>query len=167
MLFVGQLGESDRVGGRGGQGLLIEDIDAGPESALDGGDVLGARREHEDGIELVGGQHVVDRAVDVLEAPSPLERARVVPPGDQGAQHDIVALDEGRQLGDRGDVAGAHDADAQGGHESTSASRPFALGSSSESRRRMCSAPRRNPISGRSRSCGCHRYSYSRESTSS
>ena len=81
----------------------------------------------------------------MVEAPAPHQGLRVILAGDQAPQLHVVARDEGRELSDARDVAGARHTDAQ--HVS-----PRHPGTTVASILRSASAESLKPIAGSGRS---------------
>src|SRR5579859_6917210 len=126
--------------------------------------MLRTRGQDEDRVQVLGGEHVLDPGVCATEAPAPHERPGVGAARDERGELHVVALDQGGQLGDGGDVPRSDDADSGPGlraHRVLPGPAAWAMAE------RTAAADRAKPTAGSGRSSGCHRYSYSRESTSS
>ncbi len=162
--LVGEVGEAFRfVGGRR-EGLLAEHVDVASQAGLDGVRVFRAGGQHEDRVQVLGVEHVLDGSVGGAETPAPHQRSGVRAAGHEGREFHVVALDQGRQLGDGGDVPAPMTPTRVRACAFIGRSPRWPAGSR---RARSAAADRAKPIAGSGRSCGCQRYSYSRVRTSS
>ena len=111
-VLVGEVGEAFRLLGGRRERLLAEDVHVVPQAGVDGVRMLRTGSQHEDRIQVLGREHVLDRPVGGAEAPAPHQRSRVRAARHEGRELHVVPLDQCRQLRDGGDVPCADDADA-------------------------------------------------------
>lgn len=165
LVLVGEVGEPLRVAGRGREGLLAEDIHVRLQRAAHAGDMLRPRGQHEQGVQVTfqGLLYGPDRGG------KPHRRTSSEGSSRRDTSTSSSMSSRATRVGSCAMCAmfpAAGHADTQRGraHRDTSAGvRPAAW----SRRARSARADRAKPSSGAGRSCGCHRYSYSRLRTSS
>ena len=106
--------------------------------------------QHEDRVQVLGREHVLDRPVGGAEAPAAHQRSGVLAARHECRELHVVPLDQCRQLRDGGDVSRADDADAGPGLR---AHRALSAAASSARKARSAAADRAKPTAGSGRSC--------------
>ena len=69
-VLVGEVGQALRLVGGRREGLLAEHVEVAPQAGVDGVRMLRAGSQHEDRVQVFGGEHVFDRPVGGAEAPA-------------------------------------------------------------------------------------------------
>ena len=76
-VLVGEVGQALRLVGGRREGLLAEHVDVAPQAGVDGVRMLRPRSQHEDRVQVLGREHVLDRPVGGAEAPASHQRSGV------------------------------------------------------------------------------------------
>ena len=75
-VLVGEVGQALRLVGGRRERLFAEHVDVAPQAGVDGVRMLRAGSQHEDRVQVLGREHVLDRPVGGAEAPAPHQVAR-------------------------------------------------------------------------------------------
>ena len=92
--------------------LFAEHVHVAAQAGLDGVRMLRTGSQHEDRVQLLGREHVLDCRIAGAKAPASHQRSGIRATRYECRQLDVIPLDQGRQLRDGGDVACADHADA-------------------------------------------------------